>query len=247
MKRMKVITRWEAARIAGHSPGTKALLFALALPLLHLLPWRASQFFESPFQAAVMLSALYAVIVVCLLGRDAGAPRRSAFWLYQKGVAPLDYAVGAFLVALAGIVAMLAINLALLAAGLSIHGEAVVRTVAVVTLVSLLFALILHVLLFLIASLDPRRTSEAALFLVFLALTTDPLLLRAPASLRRVAHLLLPPVADAFQGTSALFNREWHRALGYLVHILAFVAVCFVLASMRQSRLRPAPDRLRAT
>src|SRR5688500_2347312 len=95
---LKTIAQWERARLFRHSPGARGLVLLSCLPLLHLLPWRGTEFFESTFQASVMLSSLFALIATCVIGRDAGAPRRSLFWLFQKGVPPLDYALGAFLV-----------------------------------------------------------------------------------------------------------------------------------------------------
>jgi hypothetical protein len=243
---LKTIARWERARILRQSPGTIGLLLVMALPLMHLLPWRRTDFFENVFQASVMLSSLFALVVTCVVGRDAGVARRSFFWLYQKGVQPLDYALGAFLVTLAFILTLVVTGSLMLALGLVVNGELVGRTVAVVLVVSLLVVLVVHVLLFLAASLGVRRTTEAALLLVFVALTADPMLMRAPAWLRRLAHWLLPPVSDAFHAATALFNRDWHNALGHCTHVLLFLAIGLTVASALQARMRPTPGRLRA-
>jgi hypothetical protein len=242
----KTIAKWESARILRHSPGTRGLAFVLCLPLLHLLPWGGTDFFESSFQAAVMLSSLFALVVACTVGRDAGSPRRSAFWLYQKGVQPIDYALGAFLVTLGLVMLLILAGSLVLTLGLVLRGEAVWRTVAAVLVVSVLLSMVVHVIVFAIASLGVSRTTETALALVFLAVFVDPVLLRAPAWLRRAAHWLLPPVSDAFHATSALFTSDWHTALGHLTHVLLFLAIGLAVAAGLQARLVPAPARLRA-
>ena len=237
---LNAIARWEAARLVRSSPGTRSLCLLLCLTLLHLLPWRSTEFFENPFQAAVMLSSLFALVVTCAIGRDAGAVRRGSFWLYQKGVPQLDYALNAFLFTFAVILAFIAAGIAMLSLGLMLNDEAIARTVAVVAVVSVLTALVVHALVFLLASLGVARTTEAALLFVFLALTADPVLLRASTALRRAAHWLLPPVSDAFQATSALFSRDWHAALGHSTHVLAFLLSALAAACMLQARLRPS-------
>jgi hypothetical protein len=240
---LKTIARLELARLLRHSPGVKSLLAVLCLPLLHVLPWQASEFFESAFQASVMVGALSALAIACVVGRDAGAPRRTSFWLFQKGVQPVDYALGAFVVTAGIMLVLMAAGCVVLAVGLWLRGEPVARTVGVVVVVSLVLALVIHVLLFVLAALRSGRTIETALLLVFLALVVDPVLMRAPASLRRAAHWLLPPISDAFHMTGALYSREWHTLLGHLTHVLLFLALAFAAALTLLARLRPAPAR----
>lgn len=240
---MNTVVRWEFRRLIHHSPGLRSIVFLALFPVLQLLPWKDLAFFDDAFHAAVMLTSLYAIVVASLIGGDAGQMRRSAFWLYQKGVAPAEYAFAAYIITL-GFSAVLLVYSSLMVTISAVIHDFSMDAAGVSVTVGLLLLVIIHTLLFVIASFSTVRRTEIMMLLVFLALLSDLLLIRTSNMTRALAHRALPPVTDAYRATNALFNGSWNIALGHTLHILVFMIVCMVLANALQQRWRPTPSRL---
>jgi hypothetical protein len=240
---IKAVARWEFQRLVQQSPGLRSLVFLALFPGLQLLPWKDLAFFDDAFHAAVMLTSLYAIVVASLIGGDAGQMRRSAFWLYQKGVAPAEYSFAAYFITLFFGAVLIILSSSVVAISAMIHDFPMIAAGVSVT-IGLLLLVIVHTLLFLIASLSSIRRTEFMMLLVFLALLSDVLWIRASDTFRVVAHRALPPVTDAYRAATALFNGSWHVALGHTLHILVFLALVMTLSHAIQNRRRPTPSRL---
>lgn len=240
---IRTIAQWEFRRLTLSSPGLRTTILLALFPLAHLVPWKNISFFPDALQAAVTLSSLYALMIACMIGGDAGLMRRSAFWLFQKGIAPGDYAAGSLIVsALFGIAMILSSGLFVLFAALLYGFTPVAAFIS--SSVALLVFVILQAIFFLLGSLHMSRRTEIVLLFIFLSLFSNLLLLRTPEYLRKAVHLILPPASDAYGATTAMVNGSWHSAFGFLIHILFFVSVCLAVAFAVQRRLRPVPARL---
>ena len=241
---MRVIAAWEFNRLTRHSPGVASLIALATFPLVHLLPWERIAFFDNPVQAAVNISSLYAIVVASMIGGDAGQLRRSMFWLFQKGVPPHEYSLRAFLVSLAFGAAFIAVS-GIFAGIASVTYQFGLKAAFISVTSALLLFSIFSTLLLLLGSLGAHRRTELMLLLIFLPILSDVFLVRTPPLARRIAHLALPPVTDAYRATTALFNASWHNALGHVLHILLFLAVCLLLAFVVQRTRVPVPAKLR--
>ena len=243
---MRVIATWEYRRLTRQSPGMPSLIALALFPLVHLLPWQRIAFFDNPVQAAVNISTLYAIVVASMICGDAGQLRRSMFWLFQKGFRPHEYSLRAYLVSLGFGAVFLAVSGVLVGIAALLYQFGLEAAFVSMTAAFFVFS-ILSTLLLLLGSLGVQRRTELMMLMIFLPLISDVLLVRTPPIARRIAHMALPPITDAYRGTTALFNASWHSAFGYLLHILIFVAVCLVLAFAAQRRRLPVPAKLKLT
>jgi hypothetical protein len=241
---MRVVAAWECHRLTRHSPGVPSLVALALFPLVHLLPWARIAFFDNPVQAAVNISSLYAIVVASMIGGDAGQLRRSMFWLFQKGLPPHEYSLRAFLVSLAFGAAFIVISGVLAGIASLIYQFGLKAAFVSVTSALLLFS-IFSTLLLLLGALGAHRRTELMMLLIFLPILSDVFLVRTPPLARKIAHLALPPITDAYRATTALFNASWHNAFGHLLHILLFLAVCLLLAFAVQRKRAPEPAKLR--
>jgi hypothetical protein len=241
---MRDIAAWEFHRLTRHSPGVPSLIALALFPLVHLLPWERIAFFDNPVQAAVNVSSLYAIVVASMIGGDAGQLRRSMFWLFQKGLSPQEYSLRAFLVSLAFGATFIAMS-GIFAAIASLTYQFGLKAAFVSVTSALLLFSIFSTVLLLLGSLGAQRRTELMMLLIFLPIMSDVFLVRTPPLARKIGHLALPPVTDAYRATSALFNAVWHNALGHLLHILIFLAVCLLLAFVVQRKRVPVPAKLR--
>jgi hypothetical protein len=241
---MRVIAAWEYRRLARQSPGLPGLIALALFPLAHLLPWQRIAFFDNPVQAAVNISSLYAILIASVICGDSGQLRRSMYWLFQKGLRPHEYSLRANLVSVGFGAAFIAVSGVFVAGGSLLHEFGLKAALVSVTVSFLLFS-ILSALLFVLGSLGVQRRTELMMLLILLPILSDVLLVRTPRIARRIAHVLLPPITDAYRGTTALFNGSWHNALGYMLHILIFLTVCLLLAFAAQRRRLPVPAKLK--
>jgi hypothetical protein len=241
---MRVIAAWEFRRLTRHSPGVASLVALALFPIVHLLPWERIAFFDNPVQAAVNISSLYAIVAASMICGDAGQLRRSMFWLFQKGLRPQDYSFRAYLVCAAFGAAFVVLSGVFATMASLIYEFGVKAAFISMTSALLLFA-IFSTLLFLLGSFGAHRRTELMMLLIFVPIVSDVFLVRTPHVARRIAHLALPPVTDAYRATTALFNTSWHNALGHLLHLLIFLAVCLLLSFAAQRTRVPVPARLK--
>lgn len=238
---LKTVATWEARRL--YRMTGRSLIALVAFPCLFFVPWQRLGLFENSFQAALLLTSIYAFMASSNIASESGEFSRTAFWLFQKGASLAEYQLARYAILCAYGFGFLVLGAGAASLAMMAYHSFQLRYAAVLTLVSILLYLVTSALYFVMGAAMLRRKSEFLVLLVLVAATQGLLLSRASAHARSAAHALLPPIEDIYSAPSALINGDWLTGLREMLHLSLFVAACLAVAYVLHEHWKP--DRAR--